>query len=51
MLAFKDGTDINAPASDDNNVRFIIMKYMSGLMKRGIAADSKIEGRITVKQQ
>lgn len=51
MLVFKDGTDINAPASDDNNVRFIIMKYMSGLMKRGIAADSKIEGRITVKQQ
>lgn len=51
MLAFKDGTEINAPASADNNVRFIIMKYMGGLMKRGMAADSKIEGRITVKKQ
>lgn len=51
MLAFKDGTDIKAPASDDNNVRFIIMRYMGDLMKKGIAADAKTEGRITVKKQ
>lgn len=50
MLAFKDGTDVKAPVSDDNNVRFIIMKYMGGLMEKGIATDSKIEGRIIVKE-
>lgn len=48
MLAFKKGTDVNAPSSEDNNVRFIIMKYMGRLMQEGIAADAKIEGRITV---
>jgi len=49
MLAFKAGTDVNAPAGEGNNVRFIIMKYMGDLMRKGIATDSKIEGRIIVK--
>lgn len=50
MLAFKKGRDVNAPASDENNVRFIIMKYLGSLMQKGIAADAKVEGRIIVNE-
>jgi len=49
MEAFKSGTDLNSPASDDNNVRFIIMKYMTEVMSQGGVVDSKIEGRIKIK--
>ena len=46
MTAFKSSTDVNSPASKDNNVRFIIMKYMQEMMKQGKSVDAKIEGRI-----
>lgn len=50
MSAFKAGTDTNAPSGDGNNVRFIIMKYMGDMMRKGVATDSKIEGRIVIKE-
>ena len=36
MLAFKKGRDVNAPASDENNVRFIIMKYLYDNFPQGL---------------
>ena len=49
MTAFKSSTDINSPTSKDNNVRFIIMKYMQEMMKQGKSVDAKIEGRIKIE--
>lgn len=49
MTAFKSATDVNSPAGKDNNVRFIIMKYMQEKMKQGMSVSSKTEGRIKVE--
>ena len=49
MTAFKSSTDVNSPTSKDNNVRFIIMKYMQEMMKQGKSVDAKIEGRIKIE--
>ena len=48
MTAFKSATDVNSPAGKDNNVRFIIMKYMQEKMKQGMSVSSKTEGRIKI---
>ncbi len=49
MTAFKSATDVNSPAGKDNNVRFIIMKYMQEKMKQGMSVSSKTERRIKVE--
>lgn len=49
MEAFKSSTEVNSPSSKDNNVRFIIMKYMKEKMEQGESVSSKIEGRITIE--
>ena len=49
MTAFKSATDVSSPAGKDNNVRFIIMKYMQEKMKQGMSVSSKTEGRIKVE--
>lgn len=46
MTAFKNSTDLNSPQSKDNNVRFIIMRYMQEKMSQGESVGSRIEGRI-----
>ena len=49
MAAFRSATEVNSPESKDNNVRFIIMKYMQEKMKQGVSVSSKIEGRIKIE--
>lgn len=49
MTAFKSGTDVKSPSTEDNNVRFIIMKYMTGKMNKGETVYSDIEGRIKIE--
>lgn len=51
MAAFKSSTDINSPSSKDNNVRFIIMKYMQEKMAKGESVSAEIEGRIKIDGQ
>ena len=46
MTAFKAATDINSPQGKDNNIRFIIMKYMEELAGQGLEVKAEIEGRI-----
>jgi len=49
MSAFKEGTQLVSPQSDENNVRYIIMDYFSQQMKAGKAVCGKREGRITIE--
>lgn len=49
MSAFKAATDVNSPQSTDNNVRFIIMRYMKEQMDKGQEVESRIEGRIKIE--
>ena len=51
MSAFKSSADVNSPEGDDNNVRYIIMKYMSEQMARGVAVSAKVEGRIKTEDR
>jgi len=46
MEAFKSAKDVNSPESTDNNVRFIIMKYLKGKMDSGTEVRPVVEGRI-----
>ncbi len=46
LEAFKSSTDINSPASEENNVRYIIVKYMQEKTAEGKTIDADIEGRI-----
>ena len=48
MVAFKAKTDVVAPDSETNNVRFIIMDYFRDCAAQGLKVDSKVEGRIVV---
>lgn len=50
MAAFKAAIDVKSPQSKDNNVRFIIMKYMKEKMSQGISVSSRIEGRIKTEE-
>jgi len=50
MTAFKKKKDYNAPQARENDTRFIIRNYFETLAKQGIAADSEIEGRITIEK-
>lgn len=49
MSAFKGATAVKSPSDKDNNVRFIIMKYMKEKMTHGESVSSKIEGRIKIE--
>ena len=49
LTAFKSGTKLNEPGRDEDNSRFIIMDYFRQMHQEGKAVDSKVEGRITIK--
>lgn len=51
MEAFKSSTDINSPTGADNNVRFIITRYMQEKLNKGEIVDAQIEGRIKIEDQ
>ena len=46
LVAFKAKTNVVAPAGDDNNVRNIIMDYFREAAAKGMAVDSRMDGRI-----
>lgn len=46
LLAFKDGTDVVSPQTEENNVRFIIMNYFRAEAAQGRAVDAQVEGRV-----
>lgn len=46
LEAFKSSKEINSPEDTENNVRFIIMKYMKEKLDMGLEITSKKEGRI-----
>ncbi|MCD8203204.1 MAG: 5'-nucleotidase C-terminal domain-containing protein [Prevotella sp.] len=46
LEAFKSSTNINSPESEENNVRYIIVKYMQEKTTQGQIVDAEIEGRI-----
>ena len=50
MSAFTKGHDVNSPQEASNNTRFIIMDYFRTMEKAGIVVDSKIEGRVVIKE-
>ena len=49
MTAFKSGTDVLSPQTEENNVRYIIMDYFRDQMSQGKSVDAAIEGRIVIK--
>ena len=49
MEAFKSSVNVVIPTNSGNNVRELIIKYFRDCMKRGVAINSKMEGRIVVK--
>ena len=49
LEAFKSGTDVVSPQTQENNVRFIIMNYFRDQMAQGKAVSREVEGRIIVK--
>lgn len=51
MEAFKSSTCMNSPEGADNNVRFIIMKYMKEKTAEGKLIGSKVEGRIKMEDK
>jgi 2',3'-cyclic-nucleotide 2'-phosphodiesterase (5'-nucleotidase family) len=51
MSAFRKGTNIIAPQDKSNNSRFLIMNYFKDKHSRGEVIDSKVEGRIIVKNE
>jgi 2',3'-cyclic-nucleotide 2'-phosphodiesterase (5'-nucleotidase family) len=46
LEAFKAGTNVVAPNEEKNNVRYLIIDYLKGMMAKGIIVDSNVEGRI-----
>lgn len=46
LVVFKAKTNVVAPAGDDNNVRNIIMDYFREAAAKGMAVDSRMDGRI-----
>ena len=49
LVAFKSGTDVVAPKSKDNNVRYIIMDYFREMKAQGKVVESRVEGRCVVE--
>ena len=50
MLALSEGTNVIAPQEASNNTRFIIMDYFREKQAQGQAVDSRVEGRISVRE-
>jgi 2',3'-cyclic-nucleotide 2'-phosphodiesterase (5'-nucleotidase family) len=46
LLAFKDGTNVLSPKTEENNVRFVIMNYIRAEAAEGRAVSAEVEGRI-----
>ena len=46
LLAFKDGTNVLSPQTEENNVRFVIMNYFRAEAAQGRAVSAEVEGRI-----
>ena len=49
MTAFRQGTQKVAPTDPSNNTRFLIMNYFRDKASRDEIVDSKVEGRIVVR--
>jgi len=49
LTAFKAGTDLNSPKEDKNNSRYIIINYFREQQAKGLAVDSKVEGRVRIE--
>ena len=49
LTAFKAGTDLNSPKEDKNNSRYIIVDYFREQQAKGLAVDSKVEGRVRIE--
>jgi len=49
LTAFKAGTDLNSPKEDKNNSRYIIVNYFREQQAKGLAVDSKVEGRVRIE--
>lgn len=49
LTAFKAGTDLNSPKEDMNNSRYIIVNYFREQQVKGLAVDSKVEGRVRIE--
>ena len=49
LEAFKSGTDVVSPQTQENNVRFIIMNYFREQKAQNKPVSREIEGRIVVK--
>ena len=49
LVAFKSGTDVVAPKSKENNVRYIIMDYFREMKAQGKVVESRVEGRCVVE--
>lgn len=49
MEAFKSGADVVSPQSKENNVRYVIVKYMREQTALGREIDAKVEGRIKIE--
>lgn len=49
LTAFKAGTDLNLPKEDKNNSRYIIVNYFREQQAKGLAVDSKVEGRVRIE--
>ena len=50
MPALKEGKNVIAPDDKSNNTRFLIMNYFKDHQARGIAVDSKVEGRVRIEK-
>mgnify|MGYP002623232167 CR=1 FL=1 len=50
MVAFKSSTDRHDITSEDGLARAVIMRYIQDRTAKGLAIESKIEGRITIKR-
>ena len=50
MTAFKYGTNVLSPQTEENNVRYIIMSYLREQMAQGKAVDATVEGRIRIEK-
>jgi len=50
MRAFLSGTDMNSPSGDNDNMRFVLVRYFKDLMSRGESVCSEIEGRIKIEK-
>ncbi len=49
LTAFRSGTNVVSPQTEENNVRYIIMNYFREKAAQGQAVDSKLEGRIIME--